>query len=177
MNIVLIGYRCSGKTTVGKILAGDMARAFVDMDRLIEEGTTRSIRSYVMEKGWEHFRTLEKGVVIGLADRDNLVIGTGGGVVMDSDNVKSLKRNGWIVWLTASIPNIRNRMKCESAVVESRPPLSGADALEEIEQIINERSEFYARASDYVVDTNERNPHEVARTIIEALPDTLRALS
>lgn len=175
MNIVLIGYRCSGKTTVGEILARDMARGFVDMDRLIEKGTMRSIRSYVLEKGWEHFRTLEKGVVFGLADSDNLVIATGGGVVTDRDNLMSLRRNGWIVWLKTSTSIIKGRMKGENASSESRPALSGADALEEIEQILNERAEFYARASDYVVDTNERDAQEVARAIIEALPDTLRA--
>jgi shikimate kinase len=175
MNIVLIGYRCSGKTKVGEILARDMARGFVDMDRLIERGTMRSIRSFVMEKGWEHFRTLEKGVVLGLADSDNLVIATGGGVVTDRDNVRSLRRNGWIVWLKTSASIIKDRMKGENPSNESRPALTGTDAIEEIERILAERGGLYARASDYVVDTNERDAQEVARAIIEALPDTLRA--
>ena len=175
MNIVLIGYRCSGKTTVGELLARDMARGFVDMDRLIEKGAMRSIRSYVLEKGWEHFRTLEKGVVFGLADSDNLVIATGGGVVTDRDNLRSLRRNGWIVWLKTSASIIKGRMEGENASSESRPALTGTDAIEEIEQILTERAGFYARASDYVVDTNERDPHQVAHAIIEALPDTLRA--
>ena len=176
MNIVLTGYRCSGKTTVGRILARKTARGFVDMDRLIEKDTMRSIRSYVLEKGWEHFRTLEAGVVIGLADRDNLVIATGGGVVMDSDNVRNLKRNGWIVWLRASVSTIKGRMKYESTVDESRPPLSGTDALVEIQQVLNERTEFYARASDYVIDADGRAPGDVAHSIISALPKTVSAI-
>ena len=176
MNIVLIGYRCSGKTTVARILSRDMAWDFIDMDSLIEKGTMRSIRSYVLQNGWEHFRTLEKGVAVGLADRDKLVIATGGGAVMDSDNVRNLKRHGWIVWLKTSVSIIKDRMKCENTSDESRPALSGADPLEEIERILNERKGFYERASDYVVDTDERGPHEVARAIMRALPETLKPI-
>lgn len=107
MNIILIGYRCSGKTTVGRILAQDMKRDLMDTDRLIEEKTRLSIPLYVSQKGWRRFRELEREIIRELATQDNLVIGTGGGVVMDRENVKTLKRNGWVVWLKADSSIIR----------------------------------------------------------------------
>ena len=176
MNIVLIGYRCSGKTTVGKILAQDMKRDLMDTDRLIEEKTKLSIPLYVSQKGWKQFRELEREIIRELATQDNLVIGTGGGVVMDRENVKNLKRNGWVVWLKADSSVIRERMRREEQRGETRPSLSGADPLEEIDGILDERTKFYARANDFEVETSRQSPVEVAHAIIKALPESLKAI-
>ena len=109
MNIVLTGYRCSGKTTVGKILAADLGRRFVDTDRVIENKTGSSIQDYVSVNGWEKFREIEKGIVSDIASEDNLIIATGGGVVTIPENMSNLGKNGWIVWLQVDPETIRNR--------------------------------------------------------------------
>lgn len=168
MNIVLIGYRCSGKTTVGKILAHDLGRQFVDTDRLIEEKTDLPIHLYVSQKGWRDFRAVEKEVVSHVASGDDLVIATGGGVVIDRENVRNLKKNGWVVWLDTGVPVIRDRMRKEGKAGKLRPPLSGADTLDEIDQILQERRPFYEHASDYTVDTNGQPHEKVARAIMKA---------
>ncbi|MBL7204387.1 MAG: shikimate kinase [Desulfobacteraceae bacterium] len=168
MNIVLVGYRCSGKTTVGKLLARDLKREFLDTDRLIEGKTGLPIHLYVSQKGWRDFRAVEKEVVSHVASRDDLVIATGGGVVMDQGNVRNLRKNGWFVWLKAKPSVIRDRMNTEEKPGELRPSLSGTDPLEEIDQILHERAPFYASTGDHTVDTNGQPPEKVARAIMKA---------
>ncbi|MCJ7686226.1 MAG: shikimate kinase [Desulfobacteraceae bacterium] len=168
MNIVLVGYRCSGKTTVGKLLARDLKREFLDTDLLIEGKTGLPIHLYVPQKGWRDFREVEREVVSHVASRDDLVIATGGGVVIDRENVRNLKKNGWVVWLDTGVPVIRERMKAAQKSGEFRPTLSGADPLDEIDQILQERKPFYEYASDFTVDTNGQPHQEVVQLIMKA---------
>ena len=170
MNIVLVGYRCSGKTTVGKLLARDLKRKFLDTDRFIEGNTGLPIHSYVSQKGWRDFRAVEKEVVSNVASRDDLVIATGGGVVIDRENVRNLKKNGWVVWLDTGVSVIRERMKKTQRSGEFRPALSGADPLREIDRILHERMPAYENACDYRVGTDSNTSEEVAQVIIGALP-------
>jgi shikimate kinase len=170
MNIVLIGYRCTGKTAVGKILAGELGRRFLDTDRLVEEETGTSIRGLVSAKGWDHFREMEKLVVEKITKGDNLVIATGGGVVMDGENVARLKRNGWIVWLKADAAFIKERMEREERSGTIRPSLTGSDPIEEIDRVLSSRASLYGEAADLTVDTSTSAPREVADLVMKALP-------
>jgi shikimate kinase len=145
MNIVLIGYRCSGKTVVGKILASELGKAFLDTDALIEE--------------------IEE-----VSRRNNLVIATGGGIVMDEENVKNLKQNGWLVWLKGKPEVLKERMAKEQGSGRVRPSLTGVDPLEEIREVLNAREPFYERAGDLVVDTSNLSIRDAADLIIENLP-------
>ena len=171
MNIVLIGYRCSGKTVVGKILARELARTFVDTDDAIEEGTGASIASMITERGWAHFRDVEKAFVQDLSDKDNLVIATGGGVVLDRENIGRLKRKGWVVWLHGRPEVLKERMARDMESGKLRPSLSGSDPLKEVDRVLEERSGLYEQAGDYVVNTDHQPPEVVAETIIRALTD------
>ena len=166
MNIVLVGYRCSGKTTVGKILAQDLGMDFIDTDQVIEKKTGLSISNYVSQNGWVSFRRMERKVIKKLSLKDNLIIATGGGVVIDRDNVKNLKQKGWLVWLKADASVITERMRKEEKSGKSRPALSGVNPLREIDKVLDERMKFYERASDYIVDTNSLVPEEVAVAIL-----------
>jgi len=170
MNIMLIGYRCSGKTAVGKILARRLGRDFLDTDRLLEEETGSSIESLILSKGWGHFREMEKLVIGKATKNDNLVIASGGGVVMDQENVNILKRNGWIVWLKANAGIIKDRMRKEQKSGIIRPSLTGSDPLEEVEDVLNLRTAFYEKAGDLGVDTSTHSPQEVADLILKSLP-------
>ena len=168
MNIVLIGYRCCGKTTVGRLLARKLGREFLDTDRLIEAKTGIPIDSYVSQNGWQDFRAVEKEVVEAIASRDGSVISTGGGVVIDQGSVGNLRKTGWVVWLDTNAPDIKDRMTKEGKAGRLRPSLSGGGPLDEIDEILNERTPFYELARDYTVDTNGQTPEEVAQEIMMA---------
>jgi len=113
MNIVLIGYRCTGKTSVGRLIAHKLGRRFVDTDDLITEKSGCSINEMVKEKGWPYFRDMEKAVIKEVSAQDNLVIATGGGAVTSDINMENLKANGFIVWLDADINTVKRRLKGE----------------------------------------------------------------
>ena len=167
MNIVLTGYRCSGKTTIGKILAGDLGRRFVDTDRVIEERAGSSIKEYVSVNGWEKFRDLEREIVADIALGDNLIIATGGGVVIEPENMTNLRKNGWVVWLQVDPETIRDRMGKDVHTVGARPSLSGEGSLNEIEEVLKERHELYAWSFDHRLRTDSVSPAETAEAIIE----------
>ncbi|MEE9611288.1 MAG: shikimate kinase [Desulfatiglandales bacterium] len=174
MNIVLIGYRCSGKTAVGKILAQDLGRDFLDTDALIEEDVRCSIETIISRHGWDHFRNVERMLIEKASSNDNLVIATGGGVVMDGDNVKNIKRNGWIVWLKADAQIVKDRMAREQNLGIRRPSLTGNDPLEEIEQVLRVRTPLYQQTGNFMVDTSTSSIREVAASIMKALPKGLQ---
>ena len=170
MNIVLIGYRCSGKTEIGKMLVRELRRDFLDTDSLIEKNTGCSIEVIISRSGWDRFREIEKRLVKEVSRRDNLVIATGGGVVIDEENVKNLKENGWIVWLKGESEVLKMRMDSEQKSNKIRPSLTGADPLEEIKHVLEARTPLYEQAANLVVDTTTLSLMEVASSIIKALP-------
>ncbi|MBW1722560.1 MAG: shikimate kinase [Deltaproteobacteria bacterium] len=170
MNVVLIGYRCSGKTLAGKIIAGKLGREFMDTDRLIEHYAGCSIVNIVSRAGWEHFREIEKRVIEEVSQKDDLVIATGGGVVLAQKNVRSLKRNGWVVWLNGKVEVLKQRMLEEQRAGRVRPALKGVDPIDEVEQVLAERSPLYKQASDFMVDTSALSPEKVALLIMDAIP-------
>lgn len=169
MNIVLIGYRCSGKTSVGRVLARALGRRFVDTDDWIERTAGCSVEAIVLRDGWERFRKMEKEVVKKVSEGVPLVIATGGGVVMDDENVGYLKERGLMVWLRAEAKVLRERMGEDRRRGMGRPPIAGRDAWEEIEEVLKTRTPFYERASDMVVDSGAMVAREVAARIVEGL--------
>ena len=174
MNIVLIGYRCSGKTAIGKMLGRKLRRDFMDTDFLIENKIGCSIEMIISRHGWDHFREIEKRLVEEVSAKDDLVIATGGGVVVDKENVKNLKQNGWIVWLKGESEILKCRMDKEQKSNRIRPSLTGADPLEEIKQVVEARTPLYEQAANLVVDTTTLSLMEGASLIIKALPKGLQ---
>ncbi|MBW2065799.1 MAG: shikimate kinase [Deltaproteobacteria bacterium] len=169
MNIVLLGYRCSGKTTVGRILAHKLGRAFVDTDEMIEQVTGRSISSIVLDNGWDYFRELEKDVIRRISRLDDLVIATGGGIVLDSENVNNLKTNGFLLWLRGDSAIMKERLKGQQGSERSRPSLTGSDPIDEFDSVLESRKLLYENAADYEVDTSFLTPEEAANSIIKYL--------
>ena len=167
MNVVLIGYRCSGKTEVGQSLAEKLNRAFLDTDGLIEQRTGSTIEAMVAAGGWEHFRDCERLVVAEISQKSPLVIATGGGVVLDAGNIRNLKHKGWLVWLKAPAHVLRERMGRDRRQGKGRPSLTDADALDEIETILKQREPFYEKASDWAVHTNGRTISEITSLIFD----------
>ena len=161
MNIVLIGMRGSGKTAVGKILAQRLGRDFVELDELIVRKAGMSIPEIVAQHGWDRFRDLEEEVVAEVAQRDNIVSATGGGVIIREQNVSRLKQNGLLVWLTAGVDTLLQRIGDD----ESRPLLKGKTRREDLEITLAERQQLYQKAADITIDTENRTPEAVAETI------------
>ena len=166
MNIVLIGYRCSGKTTVGKALASMLNMQFIDTDQAVEKSSGRSIDQIVMRSGWAQFRALEKEVICRAAARDNLVIATGGGVVLEKENMVQLGKNGFTVWLKVSPEVIKERMAQDELQGIRRPPLKGENPVDEISRVLAERERLYEEAADLIVDTTSSDIERVCKTII-----------
>jgi shikimate kinase len=171
MNIVLVGYRCSGKTAVGEILANELGRDFLDTDALIEDRAGCSIEALISTRGWDYFREIEKGIVKEVSMRDNLVIATGGGVVMDEENVKNMKQSAWIVWLNGRPEILKERMGKEQRSGKRRPTLTGADPLVEIEEVLSTRKPLYEQAGDVTIDTSSLSTREAAALIIKHISE------
>lgn len=170
MNIVLIGYRCSGKTVIGRAVAERLNRVFVDSDEFLENKAGRSIENIVDEEGWEVFREMEREATKELCGRDRLVIATGGGVVTSEKNVRLLKQNGFIVWLQAGAGILKSRMDRDQGEGKPRPSLTGKDPAEEIGAMLEQRAPFYEGASDIGLDTGKLSVEEAAENIIRMIP-------
>ena len=166
-NVVLIGFMGTGKTTIGRLLAGRLGCAFHDLDRNIEETGGMSIPEMFARHGEPYFRAREKEAVRAAAARGNLVVATGGGVVKDAENIAALRRSGIIVALTADVDTILAR----TARCGERPVLDGADAGDRraaIESLLADRRHLYEGA-DITVDTTGRAPLEIAEHIMQSI--------
>ena len=166
MNVVLIGYRGTGKSTVGKAVAARLGRRIVSTDKEIVRRTGSSIPEIVAEHGWDHFRDLESAVCQDLAGQDNLVIDTGGGAILSQRNVDVLKRNGRLIWLTASVETIAARIGGDT----QRPSLTGSKShVDEIREVLAERMPKYQAAADLTIATDGRSIEELATAILQHL--------
>ncbi len=155
----------TGKSSVGRILARRMRRQFVDIDRYIEDREKRKIREIFEKDGEPYFRAVEREAVLHWAAKENMVITTGGGAVMDPENVAALKRTGLLVTLLASPETIYQRVKNS----KNRPLLKDKeDLLSEISSLLEKRKPFYEK-SDYYFDTDGKNAAQVARMILRVL--------
>lgn len=159
-NIVLLGFMGTGKTTVGTILAERLRMTFVDMDRVIEEKTGKTVSRIFAEDGEPHFRVLERDLVKELSAKRGLVIGAGGGVVLNADNVTDFDRSGLVVCLTAEPAAILRRTSGDG----SRPLLEGGEKADKILRLLESRRSLYA-AIPRRVDTSGLTPAEVAGKI------------
>src|SRR3989344_4028638 len=111
MNIVLIGMRGSGKSTIGKILSQKLKTDLIETDSLIEKSEGQKINTIVQKNGWNYFRNVERNVISGLKDKDNVVIATGGGMVLDRKNINILNKNGLLIYLQTSSDELFKLMK------------------------------------------------------------------
>lgn len=167
MNIVLIGMRGSGKTAVGRILARKLGRELVEMDELIAQKAGLAIAEIVAKHGWEKFRDIEEQVTSEVAEQDNIINASGGGVVTREQNIQKLKKNGVAVWLKASVDTLLERIGEDS----KRPLLVGKTQREDMEITFRERKPLYQKAADLAFDTENKTPEEVAGAIIKSLKE------
>jgi len=169
MNIFLIGYRCTGKTTVGRSLAKRLERLFFDTDLELVKEQGINISDIVSKRGWAAFREIEKRVIQCACERDNQVVATGGGAVLDEDNVKQMKDSGVLVWLKADIRTIEKRIIQDNTTRDFRPSLTSKGSVEEVRETLLARNPYYERAMDFFVDTDSMDIEAVCDTIIQKI--------
>ena len=166
MNVVLIGYRGTGKSTVGKLVAERLGRVLVSTDAELVKSAVQNIPEIVEQHGWEYFRDLETKICQNLAGRDGVVIDTGGGAILRSQNVEGLKRTGKLFWLTAPVETIARRIGADT----QRPSLTGTKSfLDEIQDVLRERTPKYQAAADYIIETDGKSATQVADEILARL--------
>lgn len=161
-NIVLIGFMGTGKSAIGRRLAARLNREFVDTDEEIERITGKTISQIFAKYGERRFRSEEALMVKKVASRENLVVATGGGVVLNPENVRLLKESGILILLTADPEVIYRRVKRK----RNRPLLEGSsDLLSRIKELLEERKEAY-QVAEFTVDTGAHTIEESVEKIL-----------
>ena len=163
MNIVITGFMCTGKTSVGKLLAEKLGYQFVDTDDLIEQRVSMKISDIFSVYGEPYFRDVETEVVKEVAKKDKFVISTGGGVVLRKVNMDELRKNGIIVNLTAKPETIYNRLKNQPGV---RPLLNKPDPMNEIIKLLSQREEYYKNC-DLRIETDNFTVEQIVQQILD----------
>ena len=168
-NLFLIGYRCTGKSSVGRQLSATLGRDFVDTDSAIVSKAGISIRKIVEECGWKYFRRWEHNALRQVCSAGRQVVATGGGIVLDAANVELMKESGKIIWLRAAPDTIKGRMVQDLASQGFRPALTAKNSISEVEETLAEREPFYRQAMDFAVDTDNVGLDVIVDIIIENL--------
>jgi shikimate kinase len=149
MNIVLIGYRGTGKSVVGELLAVRLRMPCIGMDAEIVKRAGMSIPEIVAKYGWQKFRDMESEEARKLAGLDNIIIDTGGGVIERPENIEALKTNSLIFWLKASVDAIVSRIQGDT----ERPALTtGKTFTEEVTEVLERRIPKYKSAAHHVTN-------------------------
>lgn len=169
MNIFLIGYRCTGKTCIGKFLARALGWSFLDADLELVDKHGMTISEIVSKEGWSSFREKEKAILKRLSVLDKHVIATGGGVILDIENVEQMKKSGTIVWLKATPETIKERILQDQNTEELRPSLTSKGLVEEIEETLLDRKPLYESAMDFSVNTDDGRIDNICGKIMEKL--------
>ena len=159
-NLALVGFMGTGKTSVGHIAATLLGFGFVDTDEEIEKSTGMGIVKLFEQEGEARFRELERQVVRGLEGRDQTVISTGGGLILNPANLESLKTHALVVCLWASPESIYARVSHQT----HRPLLNQPNPLEKIRHLLAEREPFYRKA-DLLLASDLRTTRELAQHV------------
>ena len=163
-NIILVGFMGTGKSAAGRLLAEKLNMDFVELDEIIETREKMSIKDIFEKKGEPYFRLIEKEVAKKASSRKNIVISAGGGAIVDEENFKNLKQSGTIICLKASPDTILKRTKG----LKNRPLLNVPDSKKQIEELLKKRELYYNKA-DFSIETDELNPEQVVKKIMDLL--------
>ncbi len=166
MNIFLIGYRCTGKTTVGRALAQRLGREFIDADDYLVEKAGKTIKEIFADDGEPAFRDLEEKCLAELARRSSLVIAAGGGAVMRQSNVDMMKASGKVILLEADVDTIYSRITNDPKTDAQRPSLTDRSFYDEIVHMLEQRQPFYHSAADLVLSSAQLSLDELVDKII-----------
>ncbi|MBN2446541.1 MAG: shikimate kinase [Phycisphaerae bacterium] len=168
-NVVLIGYRGSGKTSVGRAIATRLGWDFIDTDEMIEAEAGRSVREIFEADGETGFRKLEAAAIERVASGRHQVISVGGGAVLAAENRRHLRAAGRCVWLTAPAAVLHARMGADPLNASLRPALTSEGGLEEVIHVLAAREPLYHELADCIIDTESRTIDELAELVLNEL--------
>ncbi len=166
MNIVLIGFRGAGKSVLAKLLGEKLSMKVIHTDSLIEQAEKKSILEIVNEKGWPYFRGLETKIIEKISSEDDSIIDTGGGAVEDPINIDNLRKKGFLVYVSASLKDIKNRILKDTTRPKLNPLLNNED---DIHFAYNRRAPMYEEYMDFRVNTSTHSIEECAEQIMKAI--------
>lgn len=169
MKVILIGYRATGKTTVGMLLASKLRIPFFDTDLLVEEKLSMPIKEIVAGRGWNYFRAREKEAIQILSQKSACVAATGGGIVLARENVESLKQMGVVIWLDAPLQDIIKRLQEDAQNGARRPQFTDGSLIQETIKMLKQRIPLYEKAADFSLDTSGKSAAQVAEDIYQHL--------
>lgn len=162
MNLVLIGYRGTGKSTIGRQVSGALGMPYLGLDDEIVRRAGTTIPEIVGERGWTGFRDLEEEVVRWAATRSRHVVDTGGGVVTRPVNIERLRAGGRVFLLESSVEDIVARIGGDA----QRPSLTGTKSVtDEVVDVLREREPLYRAAAHHVIDTSRLDPEAAVERI------------
>ncbi len=164
-NIVLTGFRATGKTSVGRLLAAKLGYGFVDADQLLSERLGSTIAECVARHGWDRFRQAERQLLAEVPAMSCTVMATGGGAIEHQREWQELRDRCVVVWLDADIATIRQRLGCDPQTAAQRPSLTGAAVDDELEQVLRRRLPLYAAGSDLRLETAGVAPDVLAERL------------
>lgn len=164
-NIVLVGMMGAGKTTVGKCLARQLGKTFIDSDDEIQRRTGVSIPHIFEVEGEEGFRRRESCVIHDLMQRNDIVLATGGGAVIKSENRGEICKNGLVVYLKGSVHELWQRTRHD----RNRPLLQTADPRAKLLELLNQRDPLYTEVADLVVLTGRQGVQTLVAELIKKL--------
>lgn len=165
MNIVLTGFMATGKTEISKCLSQKLSMKLVDTDDLIVKKAGMSINNIFEKYGEKYFRNIESEIIADLANTTDTVISTGGGVVLSTENMNNLRKNGIIFNLSPKFDVIKDRLEKAAAT----RPLMKNSGIDEIEQRFNDRKIYYDNCDYKISITNSKSPAEHADEIISVI--------
>jgi len=164
VNVVLIGYRGTGKSAVAGLVGEALGRPVVSLDAELVRRAGRSIPELVAAHGWAGFRDREVALVAELAAGDGLVLDCGGGVVERRENFAPLRRRGRVIWLRAAPATIVRRIAADT----ERPSLTGARSFtDEVVEVLARRTPLYAELAHDAIDTDDLDVPTVAARVVE----------
>ncbi len=170
MNLVLIGFRGTGKSVVAQQLALRLGWDWIDADVELELRAGKSISAIFADDGETAFRELESKLLGELIERSATALALGGGVVLREENRALLRRAGKVIWLQADPETIEVRIAADPSTAVRRPNLTAAGGIAEIRNLLSDRSPLYRACADLEVDTERKTPAEVAVEILTNIP-------
>lgn len=169
MNVLLVGYRGSGKSTVARLAALRLGWTWIDLDVQIELAAGKSIAAIFSDEGEAAFRDRETAALERLLGQDQLLVALGGGAIEREVNRRQLKSLGSVVYLTADPRTLAERIAADATTVSRRPNLTASGGFEEIAAVLTRRDPLYRQCADVVVDTEGKTAQAVADELLRRL--------